>query len=86
MKNLIGKGFLVGVKSYKKDDVQKVIYSVVSGDKGQDGLFSDIDLIQVVETDFKIKNPKFWQEVTFETGIDRFGDKTFVRYSNIQPC
>ena len=80
---LKGSGKLLGVRSYTKDDETKVIYSVLTGSRKNDGLMEKPEIATIIEEDLVIKNPTFMMDVTFDASVEKFGDKTISRYTNI---
>ena len=42
------------------------------------------EIATIIEEDLVIKNPTFMMDVMFDASVEKFGDKTISRYTNIQ--
>lgn len=82
--NYIGKGFLVGYKTYKKNNIDKHIYYVLNGNKdSKSDLYNELEFITIIQDEqtlFELKP----QIVTFEIASQTFGGQTKNRYLNIK--
>lgn len=82
--NYLGKGLLVGYKTYKKDNADKHIYYVLNGNKdANNGLYNDLEFITIVQDEQTIAELKP-QIVTFEIASQTFAGQTKNRFLNIQ--
>ena len=82
--NYLGKGLLIGYKTYKKDNVDKHIYYVLNGNKdANNGLYNDLEFITIVQDEQTIAELKP-QIVTFEIASQTFAGQTKNRFLNIQ--
>lgn len=82
--NYIGKGKLIGYKSYEKDGVKKHVYSVLNGDlDSETGLFTKLECITIIE-DTQVLQELKPQNVTFEVSSNTYGGQTKNTYLNIQ--
>lgn len=82
--NYIGKGLLVGYKTYKKDNIDKHVYYVLNGNKDEkNGLYNDLEFITIVQEQQTIENLRP-QLVTFEIASQTFAGQTKNRFLNIQ--
>ncbi len=82
--NYQGQGTLIGYKTYVKDNLTKHIYYVLNGNKdSENGLFSDVEFITIVQTEQTLKEIKP-QQVTFEISVSNYGGKIQNRYLNIK--
>lgn len=84
MANYQGQGKLIGYHSYKKDNVEKHIYTVLNGTIDEKtGLYTKTEYIQIFSETQVLKSLKP-QEVTFEVEMKTFGKETKPSYSNIK--
>ena len=82
--NYIGKGLLIGYKTYKKDNADKHIYYVLNGNKDdKNGLYNDLEFITIVQDKQTLVELKP-QIVTFEIASQTFAGQTKNRFLNIQ--
>ena len=82
--NYLGKGLLIGYKTYKKDNADKHIYYVLNGNKdANNGLYNDLEFITIVQDEQTIAELKP-QIVTFEIASQTFSGQTKNRFLNIQ--
>lgn len=82
--NYIGKGLLVGYKTYKKDNIDKHIYYVLNGNKDDaSGLYSDLEFITIIQDEQTLTELKP-QRVSFEIASQNFGGKITQRFLNIK--
>lgn len=82
--NYLGKGLLIGYKTYKKDNADKHIYYVLNGNKDEkNGLYNDLEFITIVQDEQTIAELKP-QIVTFEIASQTFAGQTKNRFLNIQ--
>ncbi len=82
--NYLGKGLLIGYKTYKKDNADKHIYYVLNGNKDdKNGLYNDLEFITIIQDEQTIVELKP-QIVTFEIASQNFGGKITQRFLNIQ--
>lgn len=82
--NYIGKGHLIGFKTYKKDNVEKYIYYVLNGNKDNtNGLYTECEFITIIQDEQTLLEIKP-QKVIFEIAIQNYGGKLNQRFLNIQ--
>lgn len=82
--NYLGKGLLIGYKTYKKDNADKHIYYVLNGNKDdKNGLYSELEFITIIQDEQTLAELKP-QRVTFEIASQNFGGKITQRFLNIQ--
>lgn len=82
---LQGNGKLLGVRCYKKEDKDRFIYYVLSGERdGVTGLMNNPTLITIIEDTLKISNPVYMEDVTYLANVNNFGGSQSVRYSDIK--
>lgn len=82
---LQGNGKLLGVRAYKKEDKDRFIYYVLSGERdGVTGLMNNPTLITIIEDTLKISNPVYMEDVTYLANVNNFGGSQSVRYSDIK--
>lgn len=82
---LQGNGKLLGVRGYKKEDKDRFIYYVLSGERdGVTGLMNNPTLITIIEDTLKISNPVYMEDVTYLANVNNFGGAQTVRYSDIK--
>ena len=80
----LGKGLLIGYKTYKKDNADKHIYYVLNGNKDdKNGLYNDLEFITIIQDEQTIAELKP-QIVTFEIASQTFAGQTKNRFLNIQ--
>ncbi|NCA92646.1 hypothetical protein EOM82_05265 [bacterium] len=83
--NYLGKGNLIGYKTYTKDGKQKHIYNVLNGNKdSKTGLYSECEYITIVQDEQTLIDIKP-QNVSFEVACTNFGGKIQNRYMNLKP-
>lgn len=82
--NYIGKGLLIGYRTYKKENADKHIYYVLNGEKDEEnGLYTECEFITIIQDEQTLKELKP-QVVTFEIACQNFGGKITQRFLNIQ--
>lgn len=82
--NYIGKGLLIGYKTYIKDNKTKHVYHVLNGNKDNtSGLYSDCEFITIIQDEQTLKVLKP-QRVSFEISSQNFGGRISQRFLNIQ--
>lgn len=82
--NYIGKGLLIGYKTYKKENQDKHIYYVLNGDKDHEsGLYTDCELITIIQNEQTLEEIKS-QNVSFEIASQNYGGTIKQRFLNIQ--
>lgn len=82
--NYLGKGLLIGYKTYKKDNADKHIYYVLNGNKDdKNGLYNDLEFITIIQDEQTIAELRP-QIVTFEIASQTFGGQTRNRFLNIR--
>jgi len=82
--NYLGKGLLIGYKTYKKDNVDKHIYYVLNGNKDNlNGLYNDLEFITIIQDEQTLAELKP-QRVSFEIASQTFCGQTKNRFLNIQ--
>lgn len=80
----IGKGFLIGFKTYEKDGITKYVYNVLNGTKdSENGLYTECEYITIIQEEQTLKEIKP-QPVTFELVNQNFGGKIQQRFINIK--
>ncbi len=82
--NYIGKGLLVGYKTYKKDNADKHIYYVLNGNKDdKNGLYNDLEFITIIQDEQTLAELRP-QVVSFEIASQTFGGQTRNKFLNIR--
>lgn len=81
--NYLGKGLLIGYKTYKKDNADKHIYYVLNGNKNDKGLYDECEFITIIQDEQTLAELKP-QRVTFEVASQSFGGRVMQRFLNIQ--
>ena len=81
--NYIGKGLLIGYKTYKKDETDKHVYYVLNGRKdNKSGLYNECDFITIIQ-DTQTLEELIPQRVSFEIVAQNYGGKITQRFLNI---